>query len=400
MKKSNQTIEESLEQIKFMMNYDSSKTLTEQLESPGGIAGKTALGATGAAALGAGAGAALDAGVFGVAGATGMGASAVTLGHIVTGGAAGGTMATMSAGTAAAIGGSIITGAAALALIPLVLWLADKDKAYPKTKKLFEYVKANKEKIDQVERGLDDDTIQTLSDDLYNAMKGLGTRNKDVFRVFNSLVTISDFSALIATFNEDHMNEGAGDLLEWLDSDIDISSTWNKIYVPCRNLVKKFAKKLAKENPPPATNTSTGANAGAASGGYRPVQGTNEDPYKLGTSGAGISKVQECLGITTDGKFGPITQSKLMELAKQYRHAFTNDDIEDICKMARPRQNIQISPMTASTNYKPEIPPLKMMDLAPKTDTQTLAPGPRVTVPQKAVVPDKKGVLGGLFKRK
>jgi hypothetical protein len=98
--------------------------------------------------------------------------------------------------------------------------------------------------------------------------------------------------------------------------------------------VKKFAKKMAAENPPSAgAEAGTGADTGAASGGYRPVAGTNEDPYKLGTSGQGVFKVQECLGITADGKFGPITHGKLLELAKPYRNGFTNDDIDEICQL-------------------------------------------------------------------
>jgi hypothetical protein len=375
MDKSKQTIEESIGKIKFMMNYNSSKTLienkesvTEQLESPGGIAGKTAAAAGGAALAG---------GIAGGLGAAGA-ATAATASAAGLAGAAGSVGLALGAGSitsAGIIGGAALTGGAALLLTPLVLWLIDKDKAYPKTKKLFDYVKTNKDKIYQVERGLDDDTIQTLSDDLYNAMKGLGTRNKMVFRVFNSLVTISDLSTLIATFNEDHENEGKGDLLKWLDSDIDISSTWNKIYVPVRNLVKKFAKKLAAENPP---DTTTGT--GSSSGGYRPAQGTNEDQYVIGTSGAGIFKVQECLGFTgadLDGKFGPITQGKLMELARQYVNGFTDADIDTICKMAAPRINPQIAGISAISPIptKDQIikSPVKVPTLAKPINTTTLA---------------------------
>lgn len=384
--KKEQTIDESLNKIKFMMNYDSSKTLIEQLESPGGIAGKTGIAAGGAALAGGVAG--------GVAGATAMGGSAA-YGAVGIGTALGyGSLA-----AAGAVGGAVIAGAAALALAPLVLWLADKDKAYPKTKKLFDYVKANKDKIDQVERGLDDDTIQQLSDNLYDAMKGLGTRNKMVFQAFASLVTISDFAALIATFNEDHFEEGKGDLLEWLDSDIDISSTWNKIYVPLRNIVKKFAKKLAAENPPAKADAGAGTGAGAASGGYSPVAGTNEQPYKLGTSGAGIFKVQECLGFTgaeVDGKFGPKTQSKMMELAKQYVNGFTDADVQDICKMANARTNMGIAGVSAmkpvpmpsdvnsslNTKNLPAVaPPIKT------TGKEALAPAPKMQLSPLAPKP-------------
>ena len=328
------------------MNYDSSKTLNEQLESPWGIAKKTGIATGAAAGLGAAAGAiaapavvsAATAGEAGLAGAAGY------LGYLVSGSVAG----------AGAIGGAVLGGAAALALVPLVLWLVDKDKAYPKTKKLFEYVKNNKEKIDQVERGLDDDTIQALSDDLYNAMKGLGTRNKLLFSVFNSLVTVSDLSALISTFNEDHLNEGDGDLLKWLDSDIDISSTWNKIYVPVRNLVKKFARQLAQENPPEDQAATSGGN-------YKPCTGT----YSFGCQSDAIARVQQCLGgLVVDGKFGPKTQVKLDLIGRA--GGFTDDDVESICKQAvtLPARVSVATPPKAST------PKLKLANLAPSMNNK------------------------------
>ena len=117
MKKSNQTIEESLDKIKFMMNYDSSKTfiennesiknsISEQRESPGGIAGKTALAAGAYAGAGAVAG--------GIAGT-------VAGGTIVPGASSIGiALGAGSFATAGAIGGAVLLGAYALALAPLV----------------------------------------------------------------------------------------------------------------------------------------------------------------------------------------------------------------------------------------------------------------------------------------
>jgi len=349
MKRKKLTAEESLERIKLMMNYDISKTLNEQLESPWGIAKKTAIATGGAAGAGSIAGSiAAPIWASSAAGSTGAaisgGSTAAAVGEMVLGSA--------GVASAGAIGGAILGGAAALAVVPLVLWLVDKDKAYPKTKKLFEYVKNNKEKIDQIDRGLDDDTIQALSDDLYNAMKGLGTRNKLLFSVFNSLVTVSDLSALIAIFNEDHLNEGDGDLLEWLDSDIDISSTWNKIYVPVRNLVKKFARQLAQENPPEDQAITGGGN-------YKPCSGT----YSFGCQSDTIARVQKCLGgLVIDGKFGPKTQVKLDLIGRA--EGFTDDDVESICKAAAAASvpTRVKEPMTAPTSN------LKLSALAPKID--------------------------------
>jgi hypothetical protein len=435
MRKSKLTPEESLKRIKLMMNYDLSRTLNEQLESPWDMVKKTAGIAGGAAALGAGVGAAktgakIAGGVAGykaaskvasklapkVASATAkfgpkvlktlgslftkgassptvgtsmwgpssstMGAAskvgkvarmarvaktAGTVGRVaaLAGGAGGGGGGVAAAGAAGigtgAVGGAILAGAAALAVIPLVLWLIDKDQAYPKTKKLFEYVKNNKEKIDQIERGLDDDAIQLLSDDLYNAMKGLGTRNKLVYSVFDSLVTISDLSALISTFNEDHLNEGDGDLLEWLDDDFDISSMWNRIYFPVRNLVKKFAKQLAEENLPAEQPTNTTSGGG---GTYKPCTGT----YSFGCESESIRKIQGCLGLVEDGKFGPKTQVKLGKLGKGFDKGFTDADVETICSLA-PSLIQRVDPLDKASTSN-----LKLSNLVPKLDTTTLRP--------------------------
>ena len=354
MKRTKLTPEESLRRIKLMMNYDISRSLNEQLESPGGIAKKTLIG-TGAAS-GAGA---IAGGIYGAttASTAALEGGATGLGLLMAPG--------VSLTTAGITGGAILGGAAALALVPLVLWLVDKDKAYPKTKKLFEYVKNNKEKIDQIDRGLDDDVIQLLSDDLYNAMKGLGTRNKLIFSVFDSLVTISDLSALISTFNEDHLNEGDGDLLEWLDSDIDISSTWNRIYVPVRNLVKKFAKQLAEENPSTGQSTDTPTdNASVAGGSYKPCTGT----YSFGCESESIRKIQGCLGLVEDGKFGPKTQVKLSKLGKGFDKGFTDADVETICSLA-PSLIDRVKPLDKASTSN-----LSLSSLAPKLDTTTLRP--------------------------
>jgi hypothetical protein len=209
-------------------------------------------------------------------------------------------------------------------------------------------------------------------------MKGLGTRNRKLFKVFNSLVTISDFSALISTFNEDHLNEGSGDLLEWLDDDIDISSTWNKIYVPLRNIVKKFAKQMAKEGN--QLQQQKHQPDSTTSGGYAPCQ---NGIYTFGCQGEGINKVQTCLGgLVTDGKFGPLTKAKLESVAKQFSEKFTDANIPEICKMAsmsstvsqsrapEPLQNVRPIP-TKDQTIKSQI---KVPELSKKLNLTQLAP--------------------------
>lgn len=419
MKKPKLTPEESLQRIKLMMNYDASRTLLEQTNSPWEMAKTAGKVAGGAAALGAAYHGVKTVGTIGkivnaiskfgkpAADALGSvvakgmapetvqaaanaalywGQSTATLGGIEGGAtlaaapevaattiagtevgalAGGETLAAGATGAMGVVGASVLAGAVALAVVPLVLWLIDKDQAYPKVKKLFEYVKNNKEKIDQVPRGLDDETIQTFSDDAYNAMKGLGTNNKLLFSVFDSLVTVSDLSALISTFNEDHENEGDGDFLEWLDSDIDISSTWNRIYTPCRNIVKRFAKSLAAENIPqqqaqPAQTTFGADNT------YQPCTGT----YSFGCESESIRKIQGCLGLVEDGKLGPKTQAKLGLLGKGYDRQFTDADVQTICGLASTLIQRAEKLPTAPTSQ------LKLSPLAPNINTTTLPPPP------------------------
>jgi len=282
--------------------------------------GKTAAVTGGALAAGgiAGAGA-------GIAGSTATGSmAALGVGSVVLGAKS----ALLPATAITAVGGGVIAGAAALALTPLVLWLIDKDKARPKVQKLFKYVEDNKTQIDQVPRGLSDEQIWDASDQLFIAMKRLGTREKAVYRVFESLKTISDLSALITFYNQDNKVS----LMKQLDRDFNMTKEWMKIYRPIRNLVLRFAKEMA-QNQPETPETSVGG-AGGAGGTYKFVDGSAENPYKYGTKGHGIVKVQECLGLKADGLFGPKTKSRLSSLGQSYDQ-FTNEDVATICKMAR-----------------------------------------------------------------
>lgn len=335
MEKDKEIVNESIDKIKYMINYDSTKTFIENHDTineqtkPGEMLGKTAAAtgiATGAGALAGGIAAPL---AFKGALATGGAALGATNAATTLGIALGGTVA-----TAGAIGGAAIVGTAALALTPLVLWLIDKDKVRPKVEKLFKYVADNKSKIDQVPRGLDDDAIWNLSDQLYTAMKRLGTREKDVYNAFSSLQTISDLSALITIFNSDN-----GDLMKWLDKDFDQTREWMKIYRPIRDLVRKFAQEVAEQQGQESQQQSTpGETHSSAIGGYKFVKGTDDDPYIYGTLGSGIAEVQKNLGFTgteVDGKWGPKTQAKMQELAPEFVKGYSNSNLMDVIKVIR-----------------------------------------------------------------
>lgn len=240
------------EKIMFLMNYDSKKTLIENKEN---LINKENIneGEVGtAAAIGAGTGAA----VGGVTGALVGGTAAGTA--LAGGTAAAGTAlnigVALGAGSTAAavgIGGAVLGGLGALALVPLAIWLIDKDSAKNKIDKMFNFCKTESAKIKKLSRGLDDNTIRSLSDNLYDAMKGIGTDEQKVYNAFKSLKTASDFCALVDRFSRDN-----GDLLEWLDDDFDQTSEWMQIYRPIRNVVEDSLKTIAeqeqqKEKPAP-----------------------------------------------------------------------------------------------------------------------------------------------------
>lgn len=362
MKINQRTTDEILSEIKLRMIYDTSKTLDQnkkvlEEQNYGENMAKSAGYAAGAGALAGGAYGATTASSIGLAG-TMAGETALSLG---------GTLG-LTGAAAGAIGGGIIAAAAALALSPIIIWWLDKDNAEGKVAKMFKYCAENKDKIDQVPRGLDDEQIFDLSNKLYDALKGLGTTEEAVYEVFNSLQTISDLAALIDTFNTETSSEGEGDILNWLTTDIDSTAEWNQIYRPIRKIVYRFMKDLAKENPPKKDDGKP--EPGKTEGGYKPCTGT----YSYGCYAVAIGEVQKCLGLLVDNKFGPKTLAALK--AKANMETFTDSDIAVICKAANtpqvpPREEgLQLAPLapseagTLQTN-----PPQEQPKLQPSTYT-------------------------------
>jgi uncharacterized membrane protein YgcG len=322
--------EEALQRIKLMMEYDSSKTLDENKKviseqdtlSKTGIA--TAATAGTAAAIAGGAAAA------NVATTTALGAGTYTAMGV------GATLApSLGVTAAAALGAGVIGGAAALALTPLVVWYMDKDNAKSKVDRIVQYCTTDKSKIDKLERGISDGDVRNLSDQLYDAMKGVGTDEEAVYGAFKSLKTASDFCALVARFNKDYGSEG--DLMEFLDDDFDQTSEWMQIFRPLRDIVEDSLLSIKDEggNSGGGGSSKTGG-GGSKTGGYKSCSGT----YSKGCKSNAIAKVQGCLGLVTDGKFGPKTQSALS--GKGFT-TFTDADVNKICEKTTPVVEPEIS---------------------------------------------------------
>jgi hypothetical protein len=75
-------------------------------------------------------------------------------------------------------------------------------------------------------------------------------------------------------------------------------------------------------------------------GTYRDCTGT----YTQGCKSEVIRKVQGCLGLAADGKFGPKTQAALE--AKRYTNGFTDNDVDKICN------TVLTAPETIKNDYE------------------------------------------------
>ena len=310
--------EEALQRIKLMMEYDSSKTLdenkkviSEQLAAPavaGAVTG-AGLGAT-AAATGLVSGTLTGGGMAGLATSAGLALTPV------------GT----AAATVSAVGFGVVGGAIGLGLLPLVYWAVTKDTGANKVKKMFEMCSSEAAKIAKLPRKLQDTDLRSITDDIEDAIvndsygfQG-GTDEEKLFGAFKQLEsgTASDFCALVKYYNS---HSDSGDLFDDLDSDIDAESEWTQIYRPIRNCVEDSLLTL-KDETPKKDDKKTGGKTG---GGYKSCSGT----YSYGCKSDVIAKVQGCLGLVTDGKFGPKTKSALS--GKGFT-TFTDADVDKICK--------------------------------------------------------------------
>ena len=289
--------EEALQRIKLMMEYNTSKTLdenkkmiSEQLAAPA-VAGAAGGATAGLGAMAAGAG---------TLGSGAVGTTAMAVGAAFPGVAAGG-------GAALALGGAVIGGAVGLGLLPLVYWFVTKDTGANKVKKMFEMCSSEAAKIAKLPRKLQDTDLRSISDEIEDAVNYqtlgfmAGTDEEKLFGAFKQLEsgTASDFCALVKYYNS---HSDSGDLFDDLDSDIDAESEWKQIYRPIRNCVEDSLLTLKDENPVPE-DPELKKKKKSGTGGYKACTGTYSMRCMTDPSGS-IGKVQGCLGLVVDGKYG------------------------------------------------------------------------------------------------
>ena len=151
------------------------------------------------------------------------------------------------------------------------------------------------------------------ADSIYNAIEGIGTDEDVIKGAISSMESVADLCAMYKYYNKTY-----GDLYEDLDGDLDGESfrryVWSAI-APIVDDAEENLKQAKKEE---------GGTGGGTGGGYKACSGT----YEKGCKSDVIAKVQGCLGLVTDGKFGPKTQSALS--GKGFT-TFTDADVTKIC---------------------------------------------------------------------
>jgi len=317
--------QESLERIKLMMNYDTSKTLNENREIikeeyhwllPNGTV-KAGVDLVGKIPKGALAFSSLAAAEAAAAAGTG-GAAAATAGGI----------GLSSLGAAATVALPWIAGAAVVG--GLGYWLYDSiNNGMPTAAKVESFLNSCSTQSKNLKQVASDSQIVSAAEKINASIEGLGTNEEDIKSAIESMSNVADLCALKLKYDARY-----GSLYEDLDSDIDGTDWKTYVWAPMQTIIENSAEKLEEVTP----KKGGGGGGGSGSGGYKACKGT----YSMGCISDVISTVQSCVGLVTDGKYGPKTNAKLKDLGY---NSFSDADVDKIC-------NKQLSPVSPET---PEI---------------------------------------------
>jgi hypothetical protein len=302
--------QEALERVKLMMKYDTSKTLNENKELiseeyhwllPNGtitagsaLLGKIPKGAKAFSSLAA---------ARTAAAALSTGGAAAGLGSLGSGIAA---LATNPVGWA--IGGTIAVGA-------LSYWLYDSiNNGMPTAAKIESFLNSCSTQSKNLKQVASDSEIVSAAEKINAAIEGVGTNEDDIKSAIESMGNVADLCALKTKYDARY-----GSLYEDLDGDIDGTDWKTYVWAPMQTIIEKSAEKLEEVKP-----IKGGGGSGSGSGGYKACKGT----YSKGCISDVISTVQSCVGLVTDGKYGPKTDAKLKELGY---NSFSDADVNKIC---------------------------------------------------------------------
>ena len=157
------------------------------------------------------------------------------------------------------------------------------------------------------------------ADSIYNAIEGIGTDEDAIKGAISSMESVADLCAMYKYYNKTY-----GDLYEDLDGDLDGESFRRYVWSSIAPIVDDAEEDLAKAKQEGGGKTG-GGKTGGGTGGYKSCSGTYEKGCKSDT----IAKVQGCLGLVADGKFGPKT---LAALSGKGFSKFTDADVTKICE--------------------------------------------------------------------
>jgi uncharacterized membrane protein len=279
--------EEALQRIKLMMEYDSSKTLDENKKviseqpTPAEL-GTTAAGAVTGAAIGAGSAAALKGALLGT--------------------------------TAFPVVGTAVGALVGLGLGALANWGLNKDKGKEGFALLMAACKSPG--ASKLVKKMSNSEIRGIAFTIEDAK---GDWNDDEDAIASALQKIETIADLCAVDKK-----VPGGLVEFLDSVTDSPKEWRMFTRPIEGMIEDTEVLLTPEEQKKGGGGS-GKGGGSKTGGYKPCSGT----YSKGCKSDTIAKVQGCLGLVTDGKFGPKTQAALS--GKGFT-TFTDDDVTKICQ--------------------------------------------------------------------
>lgn len=168
------------------------------------------------------------------------------------------------------------------------------------------------------------------ADSIYNAIQGIGTDEDAIKGAISSMETVADLCAMAKYYNKVY-----GDLYDDLDSDLDGESfrqyVWSAIAPIVDDAEEDLAKSKEEGGGKEEGGKKTGGGGSKTGGGYKDCAGS----YSKGCKSEAIKKVQGCLGLVQDGKFGPKTEAALK--SKGFT-SFTDAEVDKICGTAKPVQ--------------------------------------------------------------
>lgn len=158
-------------------------------------------------------------------------------------------------------------------------------------------------------------THREAADSIYNSIQGFGTDEDAIKGAISSMETVADLCEMYKYYNKVY-----GDLYDDLDGDLDGESFRQYVWSAIAPIVEDAESDLEQTK----EEDKDGGKSEGGAGGYKDCAGS----YSFGCKADAIAKVQGCLGLVADGKFGPKTQTALT--AKGFT-SFTDAEVDKIC---------------------------------------------------------------------